>query len=173
MTPAPKQRSIDPVPVLIVLLLGFIVAVAIIADIKSLNSHAPGQGETRLEHSQTSATAQLRAETQQSVQSAQTPQQLEQERFAKMREAIAVQLHQTLNDAGYDIIVGTVSSPASAGGPTLLLHGDVYKDSTTRAESLEMLRSIANDRLCPWGFRQVTIGTGLFSMDHDYSLHCS
>jgi hypothetical protein len=102
----------------------------------------------------------------QAQQAAQTSQQREQEQFAKMRELIAAKLHQTLNDAGYDIVVGAV-------GPTLLLHGDVYTDTTTRADSLQMLRSIANDRLCPWGFRTVAIGTGLFSIDHTYSLHCS
>jgi hypothetical protein len=107
---------------------------------------------------------QQRAEAQQSAaQSVQTPQQIEQERFAKMRELIAANLRQTLNDAGYDITVGVV-------GPTLLLHGDIYKDTTTRVESLQMLRRIANDRLCPWGFRQVNIG-GLFS-NSDYSLNC-
>jgi hypothetical protein len=63
MTPRPKQRSIDPVPVLIVLLLGFIAAVAIIADIthKSANSHVPGQVETSPEHSQNPTTVQQRA----------------------------------------------------------------------------------------------------------------
>jgi hypothetical protein len=96
-----------------------------------------------------------------------TPKELEQARLAKVRLSIAVQLRQTLNDAGYDITVGEV-------GPTLLLHGDVYKDTTTRVESLEMLRSIANDRLCPWGFRQVNIGAGLFSgSDYTYPLHCA
>jgi hypothetical protein len=115
----------------------------------------------------------LQQEAIQAQQAAQTPQQRPQEQFARMRELIAAKLHRTLNDAGYDITVGTVSYPASAGGPTLLLHGDTYKDTTTRADSLQMLRSIANDRLCPWGFRQVAIGTGLFSVDHTYSLHCS
>jgi hypothetical protein len=62
VTPTPRQRSVDPVPVLIVLLLGFIVAVAIIVDIthKSVNSHAPGQGDTSLEHSQNSTALQQR-----------------------------------------------------------------------------------------------------------------
>ena len=95
------------------------------------------------------------------------PRDTEQARLAKMRESIATQLHQTLNDAGYDITVGEV-------GDTLLLHGDVYNDTATRVESLQMLRSIANDRLCPWGFRQVNIGAGLFSgTDYTYSLHCA
>lgn len=166
-----KQRSIDPFPVIVVLLLGCIVAVAIIADIthKSANSRAPGQVETNLEHSQNPITVQQRAEAQQSPQSAQTSQQVEQERVAKMRELIAANLRQTLNDAGYDITVGEV--PVGKLGPTLILHGDIYKDTTIRMESLQMLRSIANDRLCPWGFRQVNIGSGMFS-NSDYSLHC-
>jgi hypothetical protein len=172
MTLTAKQRTIDPFPVIVLLLLGLIVAVAIIADIthKSVNSHVPGQVETDLEHSQNPAPVQQRAEAQQSAaQSVQTPQQIEQERFAKKRELIAANLRETLNDAGYDITVGEV--PVGKLGPTLILHGDIYKDTTIRMESLQMLRSIANDRLCPWGFRQVNIGSGLFS-NSDYSLHC-
>jgi hypothetical protein len=146
--------------------------VAVIADIthKSVNFLAPGQVETSLEHSQNPITVQQRAEGKQSPESVQTRQQVEQERVAKMRELIAANLRQTLNDAGYDITVGEV--PVGKLGPTLILHGDIYKDTTIRMESLQMLRSIANDRLCPWGFRQVNIGSGLFS-NSDYSLHCA
>lgn len=95
-------------------------------------------------------------------------QEQRQNPLESMRESIAVQLQRTLSDGGYDITVGV----SEISPPTLLLHGEIFKDTDTRVESLQMLRSIANDRLCPWGFRKVNIGAGLFS-GSDYSLHCA
>jgi hypothetical protein len=97
-----------------------------------------------------------------------TLQQPDHDPMQSLRETIALELQQTLGDGGYDITVGV----RGFGPPTLLLHGDIYKDVAVRVDTLQTLRSIANDRLCPWGFRQVNIGASLFS-GTDFSLHCA
>lgn len=141
---------------------GFLAALALI--LAACQSSSSTQ-ETSIPQKQTPA---------QSVQTPpqQTPEDIERDRLAEKRKSIAAQLRQALNDAGYDIDVGAVSLPESDGGPTLLLTGDIYKNTETRVESLHSLRRTANARLCPWGFRQVAFSTGLFSEDHSYSLQC-
>jgi hypothetical protein len=82
-----------------------------------------------------------------------------------MREQYANSLHALLRDKGYDIVVTEL-------GDELILAADLFEDTSTRVQFLELVRH-SNSGLCNMGFRRVDIGKkGFFASSETYSLNC-
>jgi hypothetical protein len=83
-----------------------------------------------------------------------------------MREQYANNLHALLRDKGYDIVVTEL-------GDKLILADDLFEDTSTRVQFLDLLRK-SNTALCNMGFRRLDIGKkGFFTSSDTYSLNCA